>query len=333
MQAGAGAASNIGKIYKVTPNNTATWNYDGDTTPNSYQYFNDLMYNGQHILACGAEVAAENQYEGEFCLTSLDTSGNLNWSTTLRSPKTPWNQTRWFGEARSLVENSKGELLAGGLMKFTQDQQPHAGIVVKFSANGDSLGYSCYSFSRDIKSIRPDGNGNFVAAGTGLTDTTAPDLYLDKALFTRLSDDGILSGKQLFGDSSKISTFLSTRYYANDILPLGNNGFLLAGSGFRDNRQAGNNRISYLVAFTASGLSTPELALSDHSIRFYPNPAQNSLFFNKPFSSAKIYQSNGSQIMSINKTAASSIDISRLANGLYWVSINEEKPVRLVIQR
>ena len=246
MQAGGGAASNVGKIYKVTPNNRATWNFESDTTPNSYQYFYDLLYDGSNIVGCGGEVADGNQYEGEFCLTSVDTSGSLNWSTTLTSPKTPWSNTRWFGLGFTVVQNSQGEYLAGGLMKFTEDVRPNAGVVVKFSATGDSLSASRFPFSRDIRDIQPDGNGNFVVAGTGLTDTNQADAYLDKALFARLSDDGQLSGKTQFGDTNKVSTFVEARYYANSVLPLGGNDFLLLGSGFKNSVNA-NRRVSMVV--------------------------------------------------------------------------------------
>ncbi|MNY27434.1 hypothetical protein D3C86_1613420 [compost metagenome] len=74
--------------------------------------------------------------------------------------------------------------------------------------------------------------------------------------------------------------------------------------------------------------SDPCLSLAENSVleySMYPNPASNSVFVetNAPNSEVVIYAANGQVLFTQRNTAAAfELDLTDLADGLYWVTIS-----------
>lgn len=275
---GTGAQGDVGHTYKINADGTVGWQFEHDGTNATYQVFYDLYWDGTSIIGTGTEVAGSNKYIGEWVVTSLDTAGNVEWTKTIQSPPTGWGY-RWFASGSTIAQNSQGQYLVGGGLKFDNPQLPSEGTVITFSATGDSLRTSRIPNSRGITHIIPDGNGDFVATGTGLYVDSMPGFveYIEKAMVANLSTDGILGSYALRGDSNYYDGGTGkVRYWGNALIPTGGSEYLMVGSGFQ-NSNGPHQQVTFISKVAAPAVGIQARNIEELQAHVYPNPSSSFL--------------------------------------------------------
>lgn len=328
-QSGTTAAMDIGQVYKINAQGNITWRFENDGTNDSYQFFRDIYWDGNNLICTGMEVAVTNTYQGEWVVSSLDTSGQLNWTKTLFGPNTNYGY-RYPSIGNTVISNGQGQYLVGGSFKYDNPRINGEGTVVRISATGDSLNSSRISASREINHIIPDGQGGFLATGEGLLVDSSGSFvkYFDKALLARLSANGILGEYVLRGDTNSYSNSFGGQtnayYWSNAVIPTGQGDYLMLGSGFR-NKNSGSN-IQVTAAFR---LAAPSIGLHEQKdlsgIDLYPNPADAQFMLDLPEDysgeAISIYNVMGQLIKTFHYQPNHPIDISTLRPGAYILKI------------
>ena len=336
--AGTGSQDDVGHLYKINSSGRPTWEYGNDGTPNSYQVFFDLHIQGSSITGTGQEVAATNNYIGEWVTTQLDTAGTLQWTTTLHAPPTGWGY-RWTTLGMAVTETSSGNYLVGGSFKFDNRLLPQEGTVVLLSGNGDSLNTTRILHSRGVSDFHrlPGGSsGNAViAGGTGLyVDSSGPSTdYYEKAMVATIApgvSGNMLVGKVLIGDTNKpaAASFGVASYRGQAIAPAGAGSYIVVGSGFRS--QNGNDKVVSLAAkVQAPSISQPEFDYKEDAARAYPNPAQSFVRLEWPGNkkqTVKLYNAQG-QILLHRENVASGqkLNLKNIRPGMYFLTLGAQQ--------
>jgi hypothetical protein len=60
----------------------------------------------------------------------------------------------------------------------------------------------------------------------------------------------------------------------------------------------------------------------------FPNPTQQQLFFKDAFEMARVYDLNGKTVLEKQASGSTTLEVSSLPNGLYFLEIVDEKGLR-----
>jgi hypothetical protein len=63
-------------------------------------------------------------------------------------------------------------------------------------------------------------------------------------------------------------------------------------------------------------------------LEIFPNPADSRLFFKNEWETARIFDVNGRIVLEKQNTGETTIDVSGLHSGMYFVEISEKKNTR-----
>ncbi|AJR04905.1 T9SS type A sorting domain-containing protein [Siansivirga zeaxanthinifaciens] len=91
----------------------------------------------------------------------------------------------------------------------------------------------------------------------------------------------------------------------------------------------GNLEISQIVFDNNITLSTNRQELNASNFSFYPNPANNVVYFkgNSQITKAAIYDITGKQVFETSRISNNSLDISKLKSGLYLLSVTDKNDI------
>ncbi|MBK7666097.1 MAG: T9SS type A sorting domain-containing protein [Sphingobacteriaceae bacterium] len=272
-------------------------------------------------------------------ILKLDVSGNYIWAKSVGSSLSD--------QSSSLEIDASGNIYISGYFVGTVDFDPGASVTNRVSIGGF-----------DAFLLKLDNNGNFILANSigGAFDDYFSDIVLDanKNIYATgsfastvdfdggpgtntISTQGFTDAFILKIDSS--TNFIwarsmgGTSYdygYSIDINAIGDlyaTGIFSLTANFdlpaiTATLSSPNGNDGYIAKYKTSNVGVQEIS-SKENLFMYPNPCSQRIYFSRIVKQAKIFDSNGKHIAEESYT--SSIDISSLPNGIYFIRIKTDK--------
>lgn len=273
----------------------------------------------------------EDAYDsyGDFWIVKLDVSGNIEWENTIGGTK---------GDSpNDIIQTFDGNFIVAGASisdisgDKTENSMGFADYwILKLDFNGNILWQNTIggNDSDYLKSIKQLTNGNYLLGGTSFSDISGDKIEDNKGLYDYwvmcITEGGnILTQNTIGGDRMDVlDTVLITD--SNTIFMAGESSSDISGDKTENSRGADD----FWVLELDNILSFKEFDTS-FALKLYPNPVRNSFQINSSdinFSNLKIYSIQGQLIFESNDIDNnSSIDISTLSSGLYYLQLTSEK--------
>jgi hypothetical protein len=272
-----------------------------------------------------------------------------------------------FGQWTTLITDASGDATPGGLdgtvLEYQYDE-PNDEVLfrIKFT----NLAMHASTPSADFSFALPNGLDSGSPTGTHWTSSTpvhktaasytdpgglAPSSYTYSSMGTwqdqiaETSSSNVLCGSGCVGIYTDVaSNQITYTFDRNAIITdteMGGNSAVIGlvmnvgnNIGWADgvtHAQNGASNVSFTITKTVTSLSDE---VANSILVFYPNPSSNVLHFdNEKVNSAIIYDVTGKELVKFNNDNMSRVDVSSLANGLYFISLFDDSNQLIVSDR